>query len=1247
MLNALPIAGHHRGLMVVSAFATVHEFQLCKLLRNLSVVLLQIALHIAVLFFLLASASAQTPDSLLVSDTLSVRKTLSGETIVKLRTTYVDSLKLPDGSLYRGTVKIFFDNLQLDSTRFRIDHQNGIIYLRYLFFDKEPHTIEVRYRTMPFRFKSEYARRELIVPVDSLMPDTLTQVATTAKRTAIDDIFEGTKLRRSGSIVRGITVGSNQDLNVNSGFRLQLEGELAEGVEVSAALTDENTPIQPEGTTQTIQEFDRVFVEVRSKQAAATLGDFNLELSGTEFANLSRRLQGGKIEGRNDFGMVSTEALLGFAVARGRFATNNFNGLDGVQGPYRLTSPEGRAFIVVLAGSERVYVDGVLQTRGQNNDYIIEYGTGEIFFQPRRLITAQSRIVVDFQFTERIFPRNFLASTLKTDWFGEKLSLRTTYLSESDDENTPIDFSLTEAQRAKIAEAGENRFLANDTTAFVGTDNAGRPRGSYVRVDTIVNGQTVQIFRYVGQGVAGALWSPSFSLVSEGQGSYRRVSFGIFEFVGEGRGNYVPFRLLPIPTAQNVLDFGVKASPFESFTLQAEGAISDNDLNKLSTLDDALRRGRAYKLGLSFAPKTLTLFGRNYGRLELNASQRFTDAQFTFIDRTLPVEFERDFNLIDFEGRRLFTAQTSERLRNASLLYAPSSSLNLRYAFGDVLRNGLFSSTRQALEAEAQKDSLGKIRYNATYTESRNAQTNERAKWLRQQARLELQFSPTSTLTLIPFFNIERSAKQTRSISADTLRPDSHEILDLTAGMRLPSFWGQIATASVGYRTDRLFDSQFFGNAQLIPASMARTVMLEWQLLAFEAWSAQANFANRLRTFSKRFKEKGNLDTETFLLRFQVRYAPFRSAIEAEWLYDVQTEKAARTERQFFVVPNGAGNYLWRDRNGNGLKEFDEFVPIAFLGDVGDDTLQYILRTFPSDELFPTIDLKTSLRLRMRPARLIREKTTFIQSAIAALSSETLLRVEERSTETDLRSIYLLNFSKFLNDQTTLAGNFTIQQDIFLFENDITNVRFRFQQRVSQNQFSLGVEKRRFAERSLRFVTRIGYELGFELNLVSSYNRSRAAGLASAAFVETGRQFEINAVSVSPDISYRPFQDLEFGFRANFEQRLDKRPAQVLGGVAAKANLNSQQVRSTYSFRGKGRLNAQLERLQTTLRNVDISNAVFELTGGNAIGTTLIWRLDADYRISNYLTASGGYEGRAFPFGRTIHTARAEVRAIF
>ena len=124
---------------------------------------------------------------------------------------------------------------------------------------------------------------------------------------SMDDVF-GSGLQKSGSIVRGFTVGSNRDLSLNSGLRLQLSGKILSDVEITAALTDENTPIQPEGTTQTLQEFDKVFVEINAKRLSATLGDFVLDLSGTEFARLSRKLQGAKGTAQYRFGSIHPPA---------------------------------------------------------------------------------------------------------------------------------------------------------------------------------------------------------------------------------------------------------------------------------------------------------------------------------------------------------------------------------------------------------------------------------------------------------------------------------------------------------------------------------------------------------------------------------------------------------------------------------------------------------------------------------------------------------------------------------------------------------------------------------------------------------------------------------------------------------------------------------------------------------------------------------------------------------------------------
>ena len=58
------------------------------------------------------------------------------------------------------------------------------------------------------------------------------------------------------------------------------------------------------------------------------------------------------------------------AGSRGKFNRVNFNGQDGVQGPYVLLGENGEKDIVVHAGTEKVFLDGVEMIRGEINDYI-------------------------------------------------------------------------------------------------------------------------------------------------------------------------------------------------------------------------------------------------------------------------------------------------------------------------------------------------------------------------------------------------------------------------------------------------------------------------------------------------------------------------------------------------------------------------------------------------------------------------------------------------------------------------------------------------------------------------------------------------------------------------------------------------------------------------------------------------------------------------------------------------------------
>jgi hypothetical protein len=109
-------------------------------------------------------------------------------------------------------------------------------------------------------------------------------------------------------------------------LRLQLEGDLGDDLKLQAAITDETIPIQPDGTTQQINDFDKVFIQLIRKDDKVILGDFEIDHKGTQFANFYRNVQGigFRVEGDK-----KGYAGINGAVAKGKFQTNSFIGREG------------------------------------------------------------------------------------------------------------------------------------------------------------------------------------------------------------------------------------------------------------------------------------------------------------------------------------------------------------------------------------------------------------------------------------------------------------------------------------------------------------------------------------------------------------------------------------------------------------------------------------------------------------------------------------------------------------------------------------------------------------------------------------------------------------------------------------------------------------------------------------------------------------------------------------------------------
>ncbi len=345
---------------------------------------------------------------------------------------------------------------------------------------------------MDIGLQKEYKKRSLVTKYDVEKGDTIKITSPETGSFSSESIF-GPGIEKSGTIVRGFTVGTTKDFSLNSGLRLQLSGRLSEDIEVVAALTDENTPIQPEGNTERLEELDKVFIQIKHPNATGTFGDYEIQRKEGEFGVVNRKLQG--LMG--EFNFEKNNGFISVAGSRGKFNTNFINGIEGVQGPYRLSGQNNERDIIIIAGTERVYLDGINLKRGEANDYIIDYSNAQIIFTPKKLITSASRINVDFEYTDRRFNRNFFGAGGESQFFNDKVLLKVQYLQEGDDQDAPIDISLSDSDKAILYQAGDDRNkAARSGVSLAQPDSLGIVRGTYSKVDTLLNSQPFSYYVY-------------------------------------------------------------------------------------------------------------------------------------------------------------------------------------------------------------------------------------------------------------------------------------------------------------------------------------------------------------------------------------------------------------------------------------------------------------------------------------------------------------------------------------------------------------------------------------------------------------------------------------------------------------------------------------------------------------------------------------------------------------------------------
>ena len=1125
--------------------------------------------------------------------------------------------------LIPGSVRVEANGVRVDSSNFSIDRPRSTLYIDPSVLDSTVNLF-VWYRTIPLRSGPAFS---LVDTTESERDVRAIQETADAQVSDVGDPFAGISLQRRGSVTRGITTGSNRDVGVESGMRLELSGEIAEGVGIRAMLSDENTPILPEGTTRRVEEFDQVFIEIESPVGSAQLGDIDYRLRGTRFAELSRRLQGAAVRSQvsMDSRIMSSAAVSGAgAISRGQFRSQTIALEDGVQGPYRLRGGAGEQFVLVIPGTERVFWDGVLLERGESNDYTLDYATGELHFTTNRIVTRERRVLVEFEYSTNQFTRTLLAAQVETGFWegahGPRLRLGGAFIREADGSRFLDEFGLTAEDSLIVAGAGNDP--AYRSGAHQVEFNPEAPFVQYVRRDTILSdGTTDSYYRMIGRIPSDsiAVYRVSFTHVGPGMGRYERVGQAVngigYEYRGPDKGSYEPIQRLPAPTEKQVMDFFGTLSLLPGIELFGEWAHSLDDRNRLSVVGQEDNTGNAYEMGIRVQPVHLS------DELWLSGQvlRRRIDEQFSAFDRIRPLEFERQWNLDRGPTEADNTFGGNETVDEARLYLTHGRVGEITGEAGRLIIGNRFKGTRQAVEIERLSMPGLLVHYRGEHIRSEDQFIQEQGRWNRHVGELKL---PILSGLVTPGIRAEYEERRQRDAVTDSLSRSSFRFAQV-----IPSVsWASERLSSsleAGFRRD----DEWLGG-ELLHAYDSWTASLGGEFSGRQL-SADVRLGYRERKISESFQSReGRSDQSSLLVRSGLRWRPHPRGVDLNASYEATSERTPLLQEIFVRTGPELGQYVWEDLNGDGVIQVDELIPERTPNE-GVYAKTYI----PSDSLISTVTVRARAEARIDGST-IWDGADGLYGILGNVASRSVFEVFETTQDDDLTRIYLLYLTRYRNPSTTINGRIRFGQNVTLWPRSRKfTLDLGHNQSRSLSTRTAGGESRFISTWSSESRWSISGRISLRTNLIRERNKQASEQFAT-------RRFDITGYRVESEPSLRISNRIRLGLPASLAWKDD---------AEASRRATVARIPLEFEFQLPARL-IWITRFETA--HVDLAGesrglAEYELTDGRGPGTSFMWNSSFRYNISEYLRATIQYDGRSPENAPVVHSLRMQLSAVF
>jgi len=478
--------------------------------------------------------------------------------------------KLSSSLIINGSESLRTEDMVLERDRdYRIDYRLGrITLLRELSIGH----IFASYVLIPSDFSKPKALFRIRAETDSVFK-------TIQARSRTSWWQNDGKLQINGSKTFAVSFSDDEAFDLKQSLYVNLSGELAEGVSITAQLSDSQSKLSPEGDSRELSSLDQVFIKVNGKSWELGMGDLELKYQGSRYMDYYSRFEGVNARlGSDDYLQAA------YSAGGAKNTRTDINIIDGKQGPYYLNPGGQPGSLIVVAGSETVYRNGSKLERG--SDYYIDYSEGTLMF--RELMYSTDMISVWFQYSDENYPRHSILSS--SSWQampGFTLSHR--LISATDSKDNPLLYEFTAADLDSLAQAGDDDAWGNGATLV-------EPgQGSY-RLFT--NAVGLSYYEYA-QSDSLADYLVVFSFVGMGRGDYEQYSSGKFRYVGPGLGEWLPQKRLV--AASSAINTALRAGlATGNWDIGTEAVLAIQDDNTFSRLDDDDNRGTLIYSWLKF-----------------------------------------------------------------------------------------------------------------------------------------------------------------------------------------------------------------------------------------------------------------------------------------------------------------------------------------------------------------------------------------------------------------------------------------------------------------------------------------------------------------------------------------------------------------------------------------------------------------------------------------------------------------------